>query len=357
MKLFKCQACGQVLYFDNVACERCGHRLGYLPDLTQLSALEPEGEGWQPLADRDRRVRFCDNAGHDACNWLIDAGAEGPLCAACRHNRTIPDLSIEENLQRWRRIEQAKHWLFYSLLKLRLPLTTRLEDPDQGLAFDFLADSPDPTGPQVMTGHDNGLITIALVEADDAERERRRAQMNEPYRSLLGHFRHEIGHYFWDVLVRDGGRLDACRAVFGDDTQDYEAALVTYYQDGPPPDWQENFVSAYATTHPWEDWAETWAHYLHIIDTLEMARAFGIRVHPRITRDETLSADIDLDPYRNCPMQEIIDAWLPLTFAMNSMNRAMGNPDLYPFVLTPAVVAKLAFVHELVHAERDSPAG
>jgi hypothetical protein len=200
-----------------------------------------------------------------------------------------------------------------------------------------------------MTGHDNGLITIALEEADDAERERRRTQMGEPYRTLLGHFRHEVGHYFWDVLVRDSGHLDACRAIFGDDTLDYNTALQTHYQNGPPADWQDNFVSAYATTHPWEDWAETWAHYLYIIDTLEMASAFGIRVQPRVTRDETLSTNIDLDPYQAVDMQEIIEAWLPLTFAMNSLARATGNPDLYPFVLSPAVVRKLAFVHEVAH--------
>ena len=206
----------------------------------------------------------------------MSADSVATLCFACRHNHTIPDLSVAQNLQRWQRMEAAKHHLFYSLLRLRLPLENRIDDPEHGLAFDFLADSPDPTGPKVMTGHDNGLITIALVEADDAERERRRTQMHEPYRSLLGHFRHEVGHYFWDVLIRDGGRLEECRAVFGDDSQDYDAALQAHYQNGAPADWQEHFVSQYASTHPWEDWAETWAHYLHIVDTLEMASAFGI---------------------------------------------------------------------------------
>jgi hypothetical protein len=352
MKLFKCQSCGQVLYFENTTCERCAHRLGYLPEAVTVSALEPEGELWHALAAPDRPVRLCDNAGTACCNWLAEADAPGSLCAACRHNRTIPDLSVPHNVVRWQRIEAAKRWLFYSLMRLRLPLVTRMEDPEHGLAFDFLADAPGTSGPKVLTGHDNGLITIALVEADDAERERRRAAMGEPYRSLLGHFRHEVGHYYWDVLVRDGGRLDACRAVFGDDSQDYDAALKTHYKNGPPANWQENYVSAYATTHPWEDWAETWAHYLHIIDTLEMARAFGIRVQPRITRDDTLTAEIDLDPYQGSSMEAIIDAWLPLTFAMNSLNRAMGNHDLYPFVLSPAVITKLGFVHDLVHASR-----
>jgi hypothetical protein len=350
MKLFKCQSCGQVLYFENTRCESCGHQLGYLPRTMTVSALEPDGDLFRPMAAPHHPVRLCDNAGHAACNWLVEADGGSTLCMACRHNHVIPDLSVPLNLERWKRLELAKHHLFYSLQRLRLPLANRSDNPEGGLAFDFLADSPGTTGPKVMTGHDNGLITIALVEADDAERERRRTLMHEPYRSLLGHFRHEVGHYFWDVLVRDGGRLDECRAVFGDDTLDYESALQTHYTNGPLADWQEHFVSQYASTHPWEDWAETWAHYLHIVDTLEMASAFGITVKPRLTRDATLSAAIDLDPYdAEADMESIIGAWLPLTFAMNSLNRAMGNPDLYPFVLSPTVVTKLGFVHAVVH--------
>ena len=358
MKLFKCQNCSHLLYFENTRCESCGHDLGYLPHAMTLSALDPDGDTFHPLAAPDRAVRRCDNAQYGACNWMVDVADTNPLCLACRHNHTIPDLSVPENLERWQRLELAKHTLFYALLRLKLPLTDRTDDPEHGLAFDFLADTPDANTPdtdtpaeatpKVMTGHDNGLITIALAEADDAERERRRTQMHEPYRSLLGHFRHEVGHYFWDVLIRDGGRLDDCRAVFGDDTQDYATALQTYYQDGPPADWQDHYISRYASMHPWEDWAETWAHYLHIVDTLEMARAFGIKVQPRISGDETLTATIELDPYDTAAMADIMDAWLPLTFAMNSLNRAMGNPDLYPFVLSPAVVTKLGFIHDVL---------
>ncbi len=350
MKLFKCQSCGQVLYFENTKCESCGHGLGYLAEQMALSAVEAEGDLLTALAAPERLVRLCDNAQHNACNWLVDSSGVAKLCLACRHNRVIPELSNALNLERWQRMEAAKHHLFYSLLRLKLPLQNRIDNPKHGLAFDFLADNPDAIGPRVMTGHDNGLITIALIEADDAERERRRAQMREPYRSLLGHFRHEVGHYFWDVLVRDGGRLAACREVFGDDSQDYNMALQAHYQNGAPVDWQQHYVSQYASTHPWEDWAETWAHYLHIIDTLEMACAFGIKVQPRLAQDDTLSAVIDLDPYADdASIDQLIAAWLPLTFAMNSLNRAMGSPDLYPFVLSPMVVKKIGFVHDVVH--------
>ncbi len=352
MKLFKCQKCGQVLYFENTRCERCDHRLGYLPSRDRMAALEPATDDtWETRIRDVGQVRFCANAGHDACNWLVPADSGHTFCLACRHNRTIPDLGVSENRRRWQRLEAAKRRLFYSLLKLDLPLATRIEDPSHGLAFDFLADQPEAAGPKVLTGHDNGLITIAVVEADDAEREQRRAKMREPYRTLLGHFRHEVGHHFWDVLVRDAGLLDECRAMFGDDSEDYNAALQRHYANGAPPGWQDEFVSAYATAHPWEDFAETWAHYLHIVDTLEMGAAFGLRVAPAVARDDSLDVELDFNPYRATDWTMIIEAWLPLTFAVNSLNRSMGQPDLYPFVLGPKVIAKLGFIHALVHRQ------
>jgi len=250
MKLFQCQSCGNVLYFENRTCGRCGHRLAYLPEIDALSALEPSGDGWTALAAPGPTRFLCANAAHDACNWLTPPESGEPFCRACRHNGIIPDVSTPENLERWRLMEFAKHQLFYALLRWNLPLATRAEDPEHGLIFNFLSDPPEADGPKVMTGHENGVITIALIEADDAERESRRRGMGEPYRTLVGHFRHEVGHHYWDLLVRDAGLLDACRAVFGDDSQDYEAALKRHYEEGTPPDWQQHSVSAYATTHP-----------------------------------------------------------------------------------------------------------
>jgi hypothetical protein len=351
MKLFKCQNCGNAVYFENRTCESCGCRLGYLPDLATISALKPDGDLWLALAAQpEDRYRFCANAEFDACNWLVPAAAEGALCIACRHNRTIPDVSDDENLTRWRKFELAKHRLFYSLLRLGLPLADRSEDPAEGLAFDFLEEGPD--APKVLTGHENGLITLNLKEADDVEREKSRTAMAERYRTLLGHFRHEVGHYFWDRLVRDGGKLDAFRDLFGDERQDYGQALQAHYSNGPPPDWQEHFISAYASSHPWEDFAETWAHYLHMADTLETAYAFGLRVRPAIDETSDLSADLDFDPY-DADVDHLIRAWLPLTFAVNALNRSMGEPDLYPFILSPPAITKLEFVHRLIRGEAD----
>ncbi len=349
MDLFTCRHCGQRLYFENTRCERCGHRLGYLPDRATLAALEPPPgdtpfpEAWRPIlaAPGAPARRFCANAAHDVCNWMLPAGSPGRFCAACRHNRTVPDLSRPGNLGRWHRLEDAKHRLFYTLLRLRLPLATRQDNPRFGLAFDFLETLPG--APPVMTGQDDGLITLNIAEADDAVREALRLRMGEPYRTLLGHFRHESGHYFWDRLVRDGGRLDACRALFGDDRADYDDALRRHYREGAPPDWQTRTISAYATAHPWEDFAETWAHYLHIVDTLETACSFAMDLRPHEGAEH-----VDLDPYTAHTIEEVVGAWLPLVFAMNSLNRSMGQNDLYPFVLSPPVIAKLGFIHDLV---------
>jgi hypothetical protein len=201
-----------------------------------------------------------------------------------------------------------------------------------------------------MTGHANGLITINLAEADDAERERQRTRMGEPYRTLLGHFRHEIAHYYWDQLIADTPHLEEFRQVFGDERSDYAAALQAHYANGAPPDWPDRFVTSYASSHPWEDFAETWAHYFHMVDTLETARAFGLIVRPRVSKGADLAMSVDFDPH-HADMERIVDAWLPLTFAANSINRSMGQPDLYPFVLSPVVILKLTFIHNRIHAQ------
>jgi hypothetical protein len=173
--------------------------------------------------------------------------------------------------------------------------------------------------------------------------------MGEPYRSLLGHFRHEVGHHYWDILLRNRNKLEACRAVFGDDSRDYGEALKGHYEQGPPPGWQEQFVSQYATMHPWEDFAETWAHYLHIVDTLEMVAASGMSVRPIVDKVGDHSASVDFDPYFASTIELLIEAWLPLVFAINSVSRAMGERDLYPFVIAPPVVKKLGFVRDVIH--------
>lgn len=351
MKLFNCSHCGHRLYFENVVCERCDAPLGFLPDQLQLVSLDAAGEGqWQPHG-KSPVYRMCANyEQHAVCNWMVPVADAQEYCSACRLNKTIPDLSVEGNINLWRTLETEKRRLVYSLLRLGLPVVSGEAEPN-GLAFDFLADS----GPafsergKVFTGHDAGLITINIKEADPAERERMRGEMAEPYRTLLGHFRHESGHYYWDRLIRDTLHLGDCRNLFGDDTLDYGAALEQHYQQGAPPDWQENYISSYATMHPWEDWAESWAHYLHMVDTLETAWQFGIGIRPKAGDDATAAVRHDFDPYRAETIDTLIEHWLPLTFALNSLNRSMGHEHAYPFVISPRVTEKLGFVHRIVH--------
>jgi len=340
MQLFKCTNCFQPIYFENLVCGNCGKSLGFLSETMHPVAFEP-GYLYQ----------YCENFQHGTCNWLVPESNGSTFCKACELNRIIPDLSNPEYILRWRKLEVAKHRLIYSLLRFKLPLLSKTTDENNGLAFDFVADISTKPNEKILTGYSNGIITINIAEADDIEREMTRRSMQEVYRTLLGHFRHEIGHYYWERLIRDTDRIRAFRELFGDERLDYQKALEENYRSGAPANWNENFISAYASAHPWEDWAETWAHYMHIVDTLETAYSFGMRVDPVISGStEELKADIKIDPYHINDFETIIGYWLPLTFAMNSLNRSMGLNDLYPFVISNAVKAKMKFIHEVVQS-------
>jgi hypothetical protein len=354
MKIFRCQSCEKVVYFENTQCTNCGTVLGFLPEHFLISGLVPaDDDRWRPLAPQaeGRHYRMCQNYSREkVCNWMVPENTQSAFCGACRFNQTIPDLTVPGNKALWRRIETGKHRLLYSLLRLDLPLVSKQEDPENGLAFAFLAET-EPVfaeSAHAMTGHKHGLITINIAEADDVLRERMRQNLTEPYRTILGHFRHESGHYYWYPLARNAEWLTAFRKMFGDERQDYASAMRNNYEQGAPADWQSRFVSAYAASHPWEDWAETWAHYLHIIDVLETAWVFRLRVSAGDDENHQMSSAPDFDPYRTVSIDQLIDHWLPLTFAVNSLNRSMGQSDLYPFVLSPPVLSKLGFVHQSV---------
>jgi hypothetical protein len=337
MRAFTCDHCGQLLFFENSRCLRCSHPQGLVPSRLDLVVLD-EGEGTS--------LRRCTNASLARCNWIVEDGDPDPLCQSCRLTQTRPNDADPDGLEEFAVAEAAKRRLIFQLLDLELPI-------GDDLAFDLLSSHR----AAVVTGHADGLITLDLAESDDVNRERRRAQLAEPYRTLLGHFRHEIGHYYWPVLVERSGALERCRALFGDERTDYQAELDRHYEQGPPADWTKSYVSAYATMHPWEDWAETFAHYLHIRDTLETAAEFGIVVAgPEETHDPALIA---------APVPEVLEGsftaiirnWLPLTYALNAVNRSMGRDDLYPFTLAAKVVEKLTFVHECVQAPSAAAVG
>ncbi len=353
MKLFNCTSCGNLVFFENSVCLSCQSKLGFLPEEQNLVALEPVGPKLWRVAgseNSDRHYRKCFNYEvHQVCNWMIRDGQDGDFCRACSLNRTIPDLNDQKKKFHWYRLETEKRRLIYSLLRLGLPVYSQIQDPT-GLAFDFLADTPDTMNESgsVMTGHLNGLITINIAEADPVKREDMRRKMGERYRTILGHFRHESGHYYWDRLIRDSEFQNEFRTLFGDETQDYAQALAKHHAYGPPADWHRFFVSPYASCHPWEDWAETWSHYLHIIDTLETAHQFGLKIQNQWGESDTFTIAQDFDAYRQPDFQMLVRNWFPLTLAINSINRSMGHAHVYPFVLTSPVVDKLAFVHQII---------
>ena len=245
---------------------------------------------------------------------MLEAHDPGPLCRSCRLTRTRPADGDAKGLVAFAKAETAKRRLLFQLLDLGLPIE------GDGLRFDLLSSRHGP----VVTGHADGVVTVDLAESDDAEREERRVEMGEPYRTMLGHFRHEVGHYYWPVLVERTGALERARNLFGDERLDYDEALSRHYEAGPPADWAERFVSAYATMHPWEDWAESFAHYLHIRDTLQTAASFGLLVTgPLEALDPTLVALPRATPAEP-EFEEIVERWLPLTYALNAVNRSMG---------------------------------
>ena len=403
---YRCH-CGQAVFFRNSKCLACSTPLGYDCDRGTLLPLErasaPAGPGhggialWRAwrggnstareaappqLADipgqqsappgslttqaalgtaaADSVVnkgevfyKRCLNLSTPAsCNWLIHADDPHALCRACRLNRTIPDLTdpaLPDNGYLWGKVELAKRRLLSSLILLELPVASRLtEDTQRGLMFDFLR-SPQG-GPHVVTGHSTGLITLNVDEADDAKREAIRKALREPYRTLLGHFRHEVGHYYWDRLLANSPWIGGFRELFGNEQEDYLAALRRNYERGPSVNWRQHFVSAYASAHPWEDWAECWAHYLHMRDTVDTALSFGLSVD-RIDLEFTpftLEATYQPDHPGAEQFLGFLNHWTRLTTMLNEMSRSMGQPDFYPFVLPRQVIVKLHFIHLVV---------
>ena len=343
MKNYACSKCGNKVYFENIQCVKCAAELGFDPERLTVVALEPSADNagaYRPVGhEGGGNLRYCANTIHAACNWLTPADTGDGFCRACDLNRTIPDLAIAGNLEAWQELERAKKRLVYDLLRFGLPLDTTVTGGER-LAFDFLVNA--------NTGHLDGVITINVLEADAVERERQRQQFGEPYRSLLGHLRHESGHFYWNVLIAATGQHDAFRAVFGDESEDYGAALARHHADGPPADWATSHVSAYASAHPWEDWAETWAHYLHMVSSIDTAQAEGMEPRASGLIFGAAWPFKTYDVFRDESFDALMERWIPLTIALNNMSRGMGHDDFYPFVIPAAAYDKLAFVHRAI---------
>ncbi|PLY12082.1 MAG: hypothetical protein C0631_18415 [Sedimenticola sp.] len=354
MRTNTCQ-CGARLHFENTLCISCQHELGFLPDARTISALTPIGDNRWKASANNHIYRKCKNySEHDVCNWMVAEANSQAFCFSCRLSEIIPDLSSPKNFELWRVIERAKRRLLYSLLWLELPIISKQEDAQHGLAFHLMEDQgysefarEIPMQNPVMTGHNSGTITLNIAEADPVAREQTRTFMDERYRTLLGHFRHESGHYYWDMLLRNSQRINDFRALFGDERNDYGAVMQAYYANGPVANWQANWISAYASAHPWEDWAETWAHYLHMIDTLETASDYGFDIgdgSDGVASRQQFSAEY----LSSISINDLVNEWSNLSVALNDLNRSMGLADAYPFVLSGSIIQKLAFVHAMV---------
>ena len=357
---YRC-VCGSPIFFRNSQCLNCGRTLAYEPVSARMVALvahhDAGGDAWHIEGDAGGAAfHRCANFQTAAnCNWLRPAGIvshhDRGLCISCSLNRMIPDQGVEENQVLWGRIENAKRRLVSQLLSLGLPVRSKLpgvwQDEARGLAFDFLRDWPDQP---IVTGHGHGVITVNAMEADDAFREQNRAALHEPYRTLLGHLRHEIGHYYWDRLIAGKPWLDSFRSLFGDERADYSAALQRHYVQGSPLDWREKHVSEYASSHPWEDWAESWAHYLHLRDALDSAASFGLTADDVESRVQPFGMDALWDASRAGALEylQLINDWLRLTSVLNELSDSMGQAPFYPFTLSRKVVAKLQLVHEII---------
>ncbi len=361
---FRC-SCGRPVYFRNSLCLGCKAPLGYQPELQQVRALRGErrpAPGNSPMRRMTKpRMPRSGDAAKTSIRRPAATGSradeEETLCRSCRLNRTIPNLDDRESALWWRKIENAKRRLVAQLLNLGLPVASKVsEDPERGVMFDFLR-SP-KKGPRVLTGHAAGLITLNIEEADDSIREKIRHDLHEPYRTLLGHFRHEVGHYYWDRLVDGTPWLEKFRELYGDDRQDYAAALKRNYEQGPPADWANQHISSYASVHPWEDWAETWAHYLHVVDSLDTALRFGLRGEDVEQAVEPFSVDDLYDPKAPDAQRVIllVNSWVQLTTVLNELARSMGQHDFYPFVMSRPVLRKMHFIQMIVKEERGGTA-
>jgi hypothetical protein len=355
LKTFHCTACQALVFFENTQCLTCGRALAYFPDRAEMLALEPAQDGlWQlvrgEVKDSDA-FKLCENyRDHGACNWALRSDDAQSMCRSCLLTHTIPNLDAPGNVEAWVKLETAKRRLVYALLNLKLPLRSKLQDEKSGLEFQFLSDTVGANGDQsrVLTGHDNGLITINVAETDDVYRESQRLRHREPYRTLLGHFRHEIGHYYWDLLISGSKSIEDFRRLFGDERADYQAALKQHYEAGPPPNWSDNFISAYASTHPWEDWAESWAHVMHMVDALETAHFVGLSVKPERPDEPELSVPPVPTRAQVGEFDRLIEEWKTLTYVLNNLTRGLGLADAYPFVVSAAIADKLRFVCDTI---------
>src|SRR5215207_378700 len=339
MQLHHCQRCGHRLAFSAQRCDVCSSEIGYVPQLRGLRSLTPPDGAGVYDAEGDRLWR-CLNAAW-GCNWMLSAGSDTEWCRSCRLTRGRPDLARVDAVAAWVAAEAAKRQLVHQLDKLELPIVARSADAPDGLAFDLV----DVPGHAVVTGHLDGVVTLDLAETDDRYRDDLRRTLCEPFRTVIGHLRHEVAHYYWPRLVGQTNEVGGFRRLFGDERDDYRQAMDRYYAGGAPAWSADQHITPYAASHPFEDWAETFAHYLHIIYAAETAIAH------RFMPD---GADVTIEQLVEMPdFAGAVATWRQISAAVNDISESLGNAAVYPLDPVGVVVDKLNFVHRQVTAHGD----
>ncbi len=304
MRVYHCPKCRNRVWFNNCTCT-CGLMVGYDPDAdAMVSEFTP-----------------CTNRDAIGCNWTADG--DSGFCRSCSMTRTHPDMAVDGNAELWTRAEAAKRWVIANLVALGW---FGRNDAGDRPVFKLLSETTRDGPARTVMGHADGLITINVSEADPAEIVARRERMEEPYRTMIGHFRHEIAHFlFLRLAAENEGFEVAFRVMFGDEREDYGGALKRHYAAEDDGGWRDAHISHYASAHPHEDWAETAAHVMHLTDLLDSAQALGFTNE---TPPDNLAAAMDIG------------------LAVNHLNRSMGMEDAYPFVVTEVVRQKLDFAAE-----------
>lgn len=329
----RCPQCDHRVFLDDLHCLNCGAELVYEPMVGGFALAVC------PCLHRDERQ----------CNWAAAAddapaadtvtapvGSTGPAddapaaacrqpCAACRRITVsvqaaeTPELVAAFCAAIRRTLRRLHDGFGIDERRIDPPLRFALERSVSDWA--------------VTIGHTDGLITLDVAEADPLHRESQRTALGEPYRTPLGHVRHEVGHWVWAAAVAPcPGALDEFRSRFGDEQVDYQAALSEHYQQDDDGSWRQDWISRYAAAHPWEDFAESTAHVLHLDDVLHTA-AVG-RLAPAAEGSFTAR----------------YTAWTELVVELNEVTRAMGEDDLYPFAPPPAAVDKMHLAERLLRS-------
>ena len=344
MRRFTCESCAEEVAFDALRCASCSSPLGYVPAQQAVKVLHPAaGAVSFSISGDDAEFWRCPNSAR-GCNWVLPAGTGDIWCRSCGLTPGRPDETNPDALAAWSTAEAVKRRLVHQLDHLALPIDPRSDATPDGLAFDLVY-VPGQFGP---AGKVDEAVTLDLADADVQDVGAPPRRVHAPFRTLIGNLRHKVGHHYWHRLVGQSDHVTPFRRLFGDERADYPAAIEPH-QAAVAHHWDASrFVTGRAESHPFEDWAETFAHYLHILDATDTAEAYRLP-----------DGQCEMGRPQSSPgggtFAEILRLWRPTAPAVNALAASLGLPAVYPFQLTGVVLQKFEFVHARVtaHAHRE----